>query len=360
VSLRAASLASMIAVLGATTAPAARAQAPRCTGSDRATATRALTTGDEAIERAVRLVQRERHDEARAAYAAALEAYETMCRAGDDLALERRAIALSRLGRPLDAIESLDRYLDAHPLDAMAAADRVRVESNLRALERDVASLLLTSAPPARVTVEGAPSGTTPTPVLRFAPETRRVAVTFEAEGHRPEVREVELARGMISRLDVTLAPAGATGGAVAFSAPGGGDGAGPDAAPTPGVHRDAGLMGWGIASMVGGVVFLGVGVASTGWAIDLRSRNIGFEDLEGDEGSISCFQEGVIGLDYCDSAVSQHPTAVGLAVGAYVVSAALFATGAALLAMHGSQSGDTASIACAPSLGGIGCAGRF
>jgi hypothetical protein len=160
--------------------------APTCRGVDTEGAARALADGDRAADRAAAATRRHRTDDARRAWAEALAAYDRACAAGTDEALERRAIPLFRLERAVEAATSLDAFLATHPLESLAPPLARRVAANLRAIERAVATVVVTTEPvSAQVTLEGAPAGVGPTVRLRVAPETS-VTIRAHADGFEP------------------------------------------------------------------------------------------------------------------------------------------------------------------------------
>ncbi|MBN8614298.1 MAG: PEGA domain-containing protein [Deltaproteobacteria bacterium] len=159
------------------------AQVPACEGDDAALAARSLEEGDRAADRAVLALQRRHAEEATAAWTDALTAYDRACAAGEDQALERRAIPLFRLGRVAEAASSLDTFLDDHPVEQLEPAIARRVATNLRAIERRVATLVILTTPEtATVIVDGRTVGTGPARV-RVAAETN-VTVVVRAPGY--------------------------------------------------------------------------------------------------------------------------------------------------------------------------------
>ena len=343
-------------------ASGARAQepVPRCGGSDPEAAARALAEGDAAVDRAVRLVQRRRDAEARAAYEAAVQAYDQSCAAGADRALERRAIPLSRLGRPLDAIRSLDAFVAAHPLSSLPEEDRRRLESNLHALERDVGSLAVDSTPPGRVRVDGAEQGSTPTPVLRVAPDAH-VRIEVTAEGHEPASREIDVGRGVVSRVELNLVPVaparaspsgtGPSTGPSSAELPSGGGSTGSGAGPTlpPVAPSDDGLVPWAIVSTSGAVLLLVGAAVSTAWMVSIETGQFG-----------SCLLAGAGATPACAGTISDHNTALGISIAGYVGAAALGTAAIVLWVMHGSHAPPPTSVTCGPGALGLGCTGTF
>jgi hypothetical protein len=150
----------------ATISQGARAEVPACEGTDVATQGRARAEGLRRYRAATA-----RSDINRVEMAAALEAFEAQCRAGDVSGLEMRAYALAALGRYVDAAESLDRFLEARPLQTLDAYVRARVGSQRGAILAEVATLSVQgTAQDASVVVNGRPYGALPRAVIRVAP----------------------------------------------------------------------------------------------------------------------------------------------------------------------------------------------
>jgi hypothetical protein len=331
----------------------AEAQIPSCRGTDPERAARAISAGDEAVAAASALRGRHRDDAARAAFERALASYDEACAAGTDLALERRAIPLSRLGRPLEAIESVDAFVRAHPLESLSEEDRARVESNVHAMERDVASLTVSSVPNAEVFVGGTSVGSSPLVRLRRLPQ-ESVELVLRAPGYLDFAQQIELVPGETFRLEVRLErdpalvsvppaplnpvePDIATGPAAS----------GEDRAAAPLASARPDLTPWVVVTAAGAVVFGALGIVGTVWAIDRRLALGG-----------ACFEFGA-GVGECSGIRTEHDTGAGLAVGGFVVAAAL-ATTAIVLAVSGDDGDPRGSIACGVGPVSLGCRGRF
>jgi hypothetical protein len=343
----------------------AQAGPAQCRGVDPGAAASAIAAGDEAVERAASLASRGRAAAARSAFEAALSSYDAACSAGADLALERRAIPLARLGRALDAIQSLDAFLAAHPLESLPPDDRARIESNRRSVERQVTTLSIAAQPPATASIDGREIGSTPITAYRLA-AGGSVRVVLRAPGHQDWTQEVSLEPGTTQRLSVELVqlpaaeptpplvsvpsptevadptertPARDTDTTVA-SGPG---------AEEP-VHGGGGSdrVPWIVVSGVVAAIGLGVGVGGVVLASDRRAA------LEG-----ACFTVAAPLVPGCPSIVAEHDLGVGLAVGGFAL-AALAGTAAVVLAVlpeeHG---GGGASLTCSVGLG-ISCRASF
>jgi hypothetical protein len=174
---------ALVLVLSCTSVVHVHAQVPACEGDDAELAARSLDEGDRAADRAVLALQRRHAEEATTAWTEALAAYDRACTAGEDQALERRAIPLFRLGRVAEAASSLDIFLDDHPVEQLEPEIARRVTTNLRAIERRVATLTVLPTPEsATVIVDGRTVGTGSTRV-RVAAETN-VTVVVRAPGY--------------------------------------------------------------------------------------------------------------------------------------------------------------------------------
>jgi hypothetical protein len=125
----------------------------------------------------------------------ALGFFDAACAAGDDSALELRAYALAGMERFVEAAETLDAFLLAHPLATLPAATRTRVAAQQPAILARIASLTVeTREPGARVSVNHQAVGTTPLHVLRLLPGKYDVEVVLE--GQPAVTRTLDLAAG--------------------------------------------------------------------------------------------------------------------------------------------------------------------
>jgi hypothetical protein len=186
--------------------PPRRVQAPlTCAGSAPDQAAAATAEGDREAALAVR--RRAGSEQARAAWARALSAYQRACAAGDDGALERQAIPLFRLGRIVEAAGSLDAYLARHPIDSFESALRARIQANQRAIERVSATVELTLEPAeAEVVVGMHRAGRGPSVVAR-AVAGAPVAIEVRSPGRLPHREVLTLEPGERRALAVRLDP---------------------------------------------------------------------------------------------------------------------------------------------------------
>ena len=331
---------------------------PACNGTEPQRAAQAIERGDAAMGRATTLSARNRPPQAQAAYQEALAAYDEACAAGAELALERRALPLSRLGRAVPAIESLDVFLSAHPMPSLPEADRARIESNLHALERDVATLFVGSSPSSTVLLSGREIGTTPISRARFLP-TDDVELFLRARGHRDHAMHISLAAGETQRVNVQLTPiAEVTPIAQAR------DASPPVTSSETESHAEAAhasppaldphaaspnLVPWIALSFGGAAATLGLGIGGSVWAADRR----GIEDG-------GCFGVAAEAIPGCSAVRSEYDIAQGLQIAGYTLAAALTVTGAVLLVVMVSDDSAHASLACGAGPLSVACQGTF
>lgn len=103
--------------------------------------------------------------------AAALEAFEAQCLAGDINALEMRAYALAGLGRYVDAAESLDAFLEARPLHTLDEGTRERVATQFAVIQTRISTLSLEgTVADSSVMVNGRGYGSLPRANIRLQP----------------------------------------------------------------------------------------------------------------------------------------------------------------------------------------------
>ncbi|MBX7195379.1 MAG: PEGA domain-containing protein [Sandaracinaceae bacterium] len=309
-------------------------------------------------------------------FAEALASYDRACAAGADLALERRALALARLGRALDAVRSLDAFLAAHPLDTLPEADRARIESNRRSLERQVVTLAVASQPEATVLVNGREIGQTPILHHRLA-AGGEIELTLRAPGHLDRVQQVTLEAGVAQRIVVQLSPIPATAEPVvepvevepvaqeqaiepvedspSAESP---TRARPDTAPiatrseaerTPSQAMDR--TPWVVVAGVVAAAGLGAGIGGVVLMSDRRSA------MEG-----ACFGLVPDVIPGCDAIRSEYDLGTGLAIGGFAL-AAIAGTAAVLIAVIPSgdeDPGSRTSLSCGLGLSGLACQGTF
>lgn len=189
---------------------------PRCSGTDVAAAAAAIASGDSHMERAATQERGARASRASREYEAAIADYASACEAGADVALERRAIPLARLGRHVEAVASLDAFLRLHPLASLSSDDQSRIGSNLRALSRSVGTIDVGSIPAATVWLGDERLGETP--LVRRVEGDTDVTLRIESEGFEPRTITLHAAAGMTDRLRLELAPLRSTGGAAAHA----------------------------------------------------------------------------------------------------------------------------------------------
>lgn len=351
-------LLATILACGTLAASTSSAQVPSCHGTDPSRAASALEEGDAALGEAVRLRSRHRDERAAQAFERALAAYDAACTAGTDVALERRAIPLVRLGRPLEAIESLDAFIALHPLEGLSEADRARVESNLQVVEREVATLIVIAEPEADVLLDGAAVGRTPLPRLRRLPGD--VELTLRASGHVDAQRRVTLVRGESYRLEVRLEPepvasAEPVGAASPVLEPAPRSVPPPPAMPSVPVERGPDRF-WGWAVGAGAVAAVAFAWGITGAVQMSDARN----QLGG-----ACFLPGSEALPGCADTRSRYDLGVGLAASGFPIGGALLITAISLgivdaLSVSGAADGPTVRLDCGLGVGSATCRGTF
>lgn len=158
--------AGALALAASLAARTAVAEVPRCSGSDTATQARSRAEGLRRYRTAMG-----RDPVNRVEMAAALEAFESQCQAGDINALEMRAYALAALGRYVDAAESLDAFLEARPLHTLDEASRDRVATQFAVILTRISTLNLEGdVADSNVVVNGRGYGALPRANIRLAP----------------------------------------------------------------------------------------------------------------------------------------------------------------------------------------------
>jgi hypothetical protein len=112
--------------------------------------------------------------------------------------------AQRRLDRPLEALESFERFLREAP-DAPASArdDAARIVADLRARVGTVE--VIANVAGAEVAVDGRSFGTTPRPPIRLAPGDHHIVV--EKPGYEPFLHRFEVAPGASARVSADLVP---------------------------------------------------------------------------------------------------------------------------------------------------------
>lgn len=270
-------------------------------------------------------------------------------------ALAQMAMAEQALGRWADA--------DAHMREALAANDpwiarnRVQLQTAAGVIDQHIGRLEVRGTPVgASVAVDGRAVGTLPLPeAVRVIAGS--VNVTVRADGFTAASRPVDVPARTLVRESFDLTPApvaapppaasavvGPTSGAVVMVAP-----PTPDAPAAGGTQRTLGwtLVGVGGASLIGGLV-----------AQLLHAGHI--SDFNADA---TCRVNGdvVTGNSNCARDLDAGNTAQTLAWVGFGVGGALAVTGVVLaLTAPSSSTGRRAAWTCSPTLGGVGCAGRF
>ncbi|MDO9018348.1 MAG: PEGA domain-containing protein [Myxococcales bacterium] len=275
-------------------------------------------------------------------------------------ALAQMAMAEQALGRWADA--------DAHVREALASNDpwiarnRAQLQAAAAVVDQHIGRLEVRGTPAgATVTVDGRVVGALPLPeALRVIAGTVTVAV--RADGYvessrsvavpaRTVVREtIELSPAPVAAPPPVAAPAPARVSAEA-PAPAASTVAPPPTSDAPAPGGTQRVLGWtavglGGASLVGGLV------AQLVYASHISNFNA--------DPTCRIYEGMVTGNAGCAAEYDSAGTAQTLAWAGFAVGGALALTGVVLVLTAPSSSGRRAAWTCAPTLGGIGCAGRF
>lgn len=337
-------------------ASVASADVPQCTGNDlqRATSARAdglthyraskhLGAGDEDM-------------------AAALESFNQACAAGDDTALELRAYALAGLYKYVDAAQSLDAYLVAHPLESLDADARARVTSQQTEILSHVATLDIDSTPSgAQVSVDHFFLGKTPLHNVRLAPGNYEVEAS-QADS-APQAHKIVLALGQHTEtFDFSTPTLIET----------------PNTPRTPPVETQPkrNLRPWAIGAAIGAGAFAIVGVVGLVYA---NGRGNAYNDFRGgpDANGNAIYCSSATAPSSCADMKSQYGTGLTLGVVGFIGAGALAATSATLFYfdiqgrkidpasdLGSSRSSHFMRVSCSPWSSGLGagamCSGAF
>ncbi len=324
-------------------APTASAQVPTCSGSDTRGAADAFEEGNRLMQEAAAEARARDRERAAELAAEALTHFDRQCTLGDDSALAERGAALMLMGEPLRSAQSYDAYLAAHPLDALDARSRRRIEANLQ--------------PGALTLIANDPSGAATLFVdeLDFGAVPRETDVRLPYGEHRIEVRRAD---GTIAIHDVITLSEASPSAVVEGSL---GERRGPTRVSVPAVSRTAPVapeapgpridyLPLELAFGIGAGVFLLTGI---------------FMQL-GADGRAQAFNQVCVPLDDstvgCEAVLAEYDGLFGGAIASYVI-AGLAAVGlGVVLGLDLSQDGEreSVSLTCAPGLGGVGCSGRF
>jgi len=331
--------AASVAVLAVWTFAAAPGRAdatvPACRGHNPAAAAAARTEG----LKHYRASKREGHDDAE--MTAALGFFDAACAAGDDKALELRAYALAGVERFIEAAETLDAFLAAHPLESLPADTRARLASQQPAILSRVASLTVeTDAPGAKVTINHEAAGVTPLHSVRLRPG--RYDLEVSGEGIGTISRSLDLVPGDRTERFTPGAPP-------------------PTGAPAtaphetvrhdePAINRPS-LHGWAVGTAVGAGVLLLGGVAGAIWSEERTS----YYDSNG------CATLNKAG---CSSTLTQAHAATGIAVAGFVgAGVGAIAAGVLFYRDRGRAHAPPAAlgaVSCSPTGAGFACFGTF
>lgn len=263
--------------------------------------------------------------------ATALGFLDAACAAGDDTALELRAYTLAAVERFVEAAQTLDAFLAAHPVDTLPLATRERIAAQQPAILTRVASLSVESpAAGARVSINHQPVGPAPLRAVRLAPGRYDIEVTVE--GSAPMTRTVDLPTGERTE---TFAPPVPVVLAEAKPAP---------LAPRQDVPVQAParsrLRPWEIGTGIGALVLLAGGAAGAIWA----------NERDNVYTSNNCAAVPKVG---CSTALSEYHAAQGIEVAGFIAGGvAAVASGVLFYLDHRQQSAAPATV----SVGALSC----
>ncbi|RZO60844.1 MAG: hypothetical protein EVA89_12795 [Sandaracinaceae bacterium] len=188
---------ALSALLGASFLMATPALAQyRCDGAGGESARSAYEEGRDELREATRRATGT--PEQRAHAAAALDAFERMCSAGDSFALEWIGIAHQWLEQWVPAAEAYDQFVAVHELGRLSPDVRARLQNNLRMVDRRVATLVLLTNVPATVRLSDGRIRRSGAPI-RIDSEVEALSLHLEAVGHEPT--DLELGTGPLARL---------------------------------------------------------------------------------------------------------------------------------------------------------------
>jgi tetratricopeptide (TPR) repeat protein len=255
----------------------------------------------------------------------------------DARGLAQIALAEQALGRFADAEAHLRGAL-ASDADRFIRRNRALLEGALDELARHIGELsLVGGVEGARVRIDGRDRGTLPLPApLRLATGTARVEV--EADGHAPFAGVAMVRAGETTTLIVSLEPRPTEPAVMERAA------TAPALAPPPEDTSRGWLLPTGIALVGGGAVGIGVGIALQLVREDHARARLGCSDAE----------------EACRARYGAALEAEAGATAGFVVGALLAAGGAAVLLVGALSAPAEAPVACAPSVLGAVCAGRF
>jgi PEGA domain-containing protein len=333
---RSASASSVLAIVAGVcafgTSRLAHAEVPTCDGSDAAEARGELDEGKKHYRHALAQANVDT-----AEMTIALSSFDAACKAGDAMALEPRAYALSALQRYIDAAESLDAFLKAHPLESLPNDVRARVTSQRPAIMAKVATLRVVSdAPKAQVALDGKTVGAVPAEVRVLAGSPVDIEVT--AAGFEPVNRTVTLEGDSVREESFPMHSSVAEG----------------EPTPPSGPEQAPKYRTWLYASSAGAGVMLGAGIGASLWRLN----------------RVSTFDQDCLGstpVPGCSATHGQFVAAEATQIVAFSLAGVLAATAVVLWFVdHKSSSAPASgpptsglSFACAPGPGLV-CAGTF
>jgi hypothetical protein len=324
-----------LTVLAAPSIALADAPIPACSGTQPAAAAKARAEGLRHYRKSKRQGQTD------AEMATALSFFDAACAAGDETALELRAYALAGVERFVEAAQTLDAFLAAHPLSSLSEETRARVAAQQPQILVRVASLsVVTPSPGAAVLINHRSVGKTPLAHVRLAPGRYDLEVTVE--GAEPITRSLDLAAGDRAESFEPPAPPATVPMAQASDLP-------PAAPASPASSAD--LKPWWIGTAIATGVLAAAGVGGAAWASERASTYNGAH----------CADTSAAG---CSSTLSQYNGARGIEIGGFIgAGVAAVATGVLVFldtrSRNASKAGQGA-LRCAVPGAGVVCAATF
>jgi hypothetical protein len=343
----------VLALLACTSLAYADSSVPQCNGSD---VDRAATARAAGLTR----YRASQHTGAGDAdMAAALDSFNEACAAGDDTALELRAYALAGLLKYVDAAQSLDAFLVAHPLGTLAPDVRDRVTSQQKEILSHVASLDVDSTPAGvQVSIDHFFVGKTPLRGVRLAPGNYEIEAA--QNDSVSQARKVVLDFGSHAESFDFSPP-------TLIETP-----TAPPAHPAGSEHH-ANLRPWAWGTAIGAGAFAVVGVVG---AIYANGRGNAYNDFRGgpDADGRVIYCSSASAPSSCADIKSQYGTGLTLGTIGFIGAGALAVTSVTLFYLDiqskkndspanqaNRESSHFLRVSCAPWLGaGASCSGAF
>jgi len=255
------------------------------------------------------------------------------------------ALAEQALGRWADAELHLKAALE-DGTNAFVKRNRKPLEGALETIGKHLTTISLVDLPEGALVAVDDKDFAAALPAYRVANGLHRFRIRKAGFADTP--KDVTCDAGQTCREAVTLLPQVVIDPAHPAGPAGTGNGSGNgNTAPAPQATENAWMKPVGITLAGVGVVGLGLGIFS-----ELQVRSAANKAVDG-----KC-----VAGPACGDAVKDAEKWVTVRPVAFIAGGALFATGAALflLAPSSKEAPKGASVRCAPTLGGLGCAGTF